>query len=139
MRQTEHQVTLVWQEKIAPQKQVPWFYDLYDICVDDQPVGRLVFRYGTDEQLKYCGHVGYSIDEASRGHGYASRALFLLMPIIQAKGYKKMIISCRPSNMASRKTIEKMSILSQKWITEIEDPEFDSEEGLLVYEIEVGA
>ncbi len=108
-------------EKVNATKKVPWDYDIYDIIVDHQLVGRIVYRYGTDEQLKYSGHVGYTIEPEYRGHGYAYQALNELFDLIDKK---EIIISCDLDNIASYKTIEKCHVLSKERIVGINDPEF---------------
>ena len=50
-------------EKVQASKMVPWVYDVYEIIENNECVGHIVYRYGTSEQLKYSGHVGYTIDE----------------------------------------------------------------------------
>lgn len=126
-------------ETAAPTKQVPWTYDIYDIFLksSNEPVGRIVFRHGTCWQLRYCGHIGYSIELPFRGHGYAADALKELMPLIKSQGYQRVLVSCDKENIASQKTIEKMKVISKKLETEIDDQEYAQSSGLWVYEIEV--
>ena len=126
-------------ETIQPTKQVPWVYDIYDICLDGHvsEIGRIVFRYGTNQQLRYSGHIGYTIEPEFRGHGYGAMALKKLMTMIYNQGYRKVIISCDKDNIASQKTIEKMKIISKTLETEIEDKEYQTSSGLWIYEVEV--
>ena len=126
-------------ETVQATKQVPWVYDIYDICLQNQtdPVGRIVFRYGTNQQLRYCGHIGYTIEPEFRGHGYGAMALKKLLAIIYFKGYRQVLISCGRDNIASMKTIEKMNIVSKKLETEIDDQEYQQSPGLWIYKVEV--
>lgn len=131
-------VKLIKDEFVPKSQAVPWDYIIYNIFLDDDiEVGRLVFRCGTEEQLKYCGHIGYHIDEPFRGHSYAYQALCLLLPILYQLGYRKLIITCHYNNIASQKTIEKLPVISKHLELDIDDDEYKSKEGLWIYEIEV--
>lgn len=124
-------------EYVPKSPMIPWDYIIYDICVETVEVGRVVFRYGTKEQLRYCGHIGYHIEEKYRGHNYAYQALQLLMKELQKEGYQSVLISCSPDNVASKKTIEKLPVLNKRLVHVIDDPEYQNEMGLLIYEVEV--
>lgn len=80
-------------------------YSIYSITVNNHEVGRLVLREGNDQQRYYDGHIAYTIDEEYRGHGYAYQACLLLKKIISKE---HVLITCDPSNIASKKTIEKL-------------------------------
>lgn len=121
---------LVLLEKVKATKQIPWDYDIYDIVENNEEVGRLVYRYGSDELLKYCGHIGYHIDEAFRGNGYAYKAVLALFELIDMD---EVIISCDLNNIASQKTIEKLIVTEKKKVENIEDPEF--RQGLWIYRV----
>ena len=41
----------------------------------------------------YAGHIGYGVDKAYRGHGYAARACRLLLPLAQAHGLERILIA----------------------------------------------
>ena len=56
----------------------------------------------------YAGHIGYGVDKAYRGHGYAARACRLLLPLAQAHGLEPLWITCNPDNVPSRKTCERL-------------------------------
>lgn len=117
---------------------IPWDYIIYAICLDnDVEVGRIVFRYGTNEQLKYCGHIGYHIDEMYRGHGYAYQGLCLLMPLLYDEGFRQLRISVAYHNIASQKTVEKLPIITKYLDQDVQDSEYQAEDGLWIYEIEV--
>lgn len=108
-------------EHNLPTKMVPWAYDVYEIIENDEVVGHIVYRYGTMEQLKYSGHVGYTIDEEYRGHHYAYKALCDLLEVIDQE---EIIITCDLDNIASRKTIEKCQVISKEKVVGINDPEY---------------
>jgi predicted acetyltransferase len=75
------------------------------------PIGALRLRVGTVEafpSLLFAGHVGYEVDETYRGHGYAGRACRLIRPVALAHGLDRLIITCSPTNLASRRTLERL-------------------------------
>ena len=76
--------------------------------VDHQEVGRFVLREGSNEERYYDGHTGYTIEEAYRGHHYSKEACLLMFEIAREKGFKQLMISCSPHNIASRKIIESL-------------------------------
>lgn len=110
-------------ETVKATKMVPWDYDIYEIIEEDTCIGHIVYRYGSDEQLKYSGHVGYHVDEEYRGHGYGFKALDDLLSMIEKK---EIIITCDLDNIASQKTIEKCSVLSKEQVVGIIDHEYQN-------------
>lgn len=108
-------------ERVKATKNIPWDYDIYEIIENNLCVGHIVYRYGSDEKLKYAGHIGYTIDEEYRGHGYAYQALKELLSIISKE---TVIITCDLDNIASQKTIEKCEVISKEKLLEIEDEEY---------------
>ena len=83
-------------------------YYIYEIHVKKVCVGIIVLREGTMEQRYYDGHIGYTIYPMHRGHHYAYEATLLVLEIAQNKGFKDIIITCSPDNMASKKTIQRL-------------------------------
>ncbi len=89
--------------------------DHYDIVetVDGAPfqrVGSIRLRLDRDEDtLLYAGQMGYDIDAAYRGCGYAVLACQALKPIAISKGFHEIIITCNTDNSASRRVCEKLS------------------------------
>ncbi|MEE0966601.1 MAG: GNAT family N-acetyltransferase [Bacilli bacterium] len=80
-------------------------YYIYLIIVDNQEVGRIVYREGDDLSRYYDGHIGYHIEEEYRGHHYSYDACLLLKEKID-KEY--VYITCDPGNIASQRIIEKL-------------------------------
>lgn len=89
-------------------------YWIYGIEVDGIQVGTIVYRQGTLQQRYYDGHIGYTIDEEYRGHGYAYQACLKLKELLQ---FDEVIITCDPYNIASKRTIEKLSTTYIETIT----------------------
>ena len=71
-------------------------------------IGRVSIRHRLTKQLeKFDGHIGYDIRPSKRRQGYGSKILELALPKAKELGIKKVLITCRISNVASRKIIEK--------------------------------
>jgi predicted acetyltransferase len=53
------------------------------------------------------GHIGFAVVPWKRGHGYAGRALSLMLPEARVVGLNHVEITTEPDNFASRRTIER--------------------------------
>ena len=76
---------------------------------DGEFCGSIGLRWqpGTTELPPYClGHVGYSVVPWKRRHGYATRALQLLLPQARAEGIAHIELTTDADNVASRRVIE---------------------------------
>jgi predicted acetyltransferase len=72
---------------------------------DSTVIGDIKLRIGyTDDLVWYCGHIGYTVQLAYRGHKYAAKACRLLRPLAIQHGLDVLSITCSPDNWASRKT-----------------------------------
>jgi ribosomal-protein-alanine N-acetyltransferase len=91
---------------IPEKKWVP-AYD-FEIRRNGSRVGEINLRIGYTDGLYYGGQIGYSVDEQHRGHGYAAKACRLLVPVIRAHGMKKVLITNNITNIASKRTCEKL-------------------------------
>ncbi|HPY95539.1 MAG TPA: GNAT family N-acetyltransferase [Clostridia bacterium] len=82
----------------------------YDIFLQGSRVyvGYISLRLGESPEIYYLGHIGYRVEEAWRGHGYAAKALRALLPLIRAEGFHSLSITTDPDNIPSRKTCEKL-------------------------------
>jgi len=98
-------------EKIVPGDPVRGFVPYYHFRVlapEGTDVGHINFRVGDTQHVCFCaGHVGFEIQEAHRGHGYALRACRAIAPFV-ASVYHEVTITCDPDNHASRRTIERL-------------------------------
>jgi RimJ/RimL family protein N-acetyltransferase len=88
-------------------------YDSYDFGIyihgTRTRVGYCDLRIGMSEELYYAGNVGYRINEAYRGHGYAAEACLLLFPLAHERyGMKELIITCSPENAPSNATLRRL-------------------------------
>jgi len=70
-------------------------------------LGRINLRTSSDFQFfQYSGHIGYTVEEAHRGHRFAARSVLLLLPFAADLGVNPVWITCNPDNAASRRTCE---------------------------------
>ena len=71
-------------------------------------VGYVSLRLGESPGLYYLGHIGYRIEEKHRGRGYAARACYLMLPLLQRLRLGSVVITNNVENIASRKTCENL-------------------------------
>lgn len=84
---------------------VPAYY--FDICLlDGTKVGSCDLRIGHNDNTYIGGNIGYSILEQYRGHRYAAKAVKILFKLAKKHDMKYLIITCSPTNLASKKTCE---------------------------------
>jgi predicted acetyltransferase len=78
-----------------------WFY------VDDQLAGLGKIRHNLTERLRmHGGNIGYALRPSARGKGLGKIWLALLMDQARKFGIEDLLVTCIPSNIASRKIIE---------------------------------
>ncbi|MEW6307508.1 MAG: GNAT family N-acetyltransferase [Bacillota bacterium] len=71
-------------------------------------VGRISLRIGDNRLIYYGGHIGYEVLEEFRGNGYAAKACMLVARVAVAHGLDRLIITCNPDSLPSRRTCEKL-------------------------------
>ena len=71
-------------------------------------VGRIDLRVGYNESLYYGGNTGYFVEEEHRGNHYAEKAVRLLLRLARRHKMDKIIITCNPDNVPSRRTCERL-------------------------------
>ncbi len=100
-------------------------------------IGQIDIRIGHNSNTFYGGNIGYGIDEDFRGKGYASKAVMLLMEVAKKHNMKKVIITCNPDNIASKKTAEKAgaTLLETVDLPEDNDMYKSGEKQKCIYEI----
>ncbi|MDR1643538.1 MAG: GNAT family N-acetyltransferase [Clostridiales bacterium] len=79
-------------------------------------VGKIDLRVGFDQDIYYCGNIGYRVYEEYRGSGYAAQAAQLLLPLAKSHGMEKVTITCNPDNIPSAKTCEKIGALYKELV-----------------------
>ncbi|MBK1810702.1 GNAT family N-acetyltransferase [Clostridium sp. YIM B02505] len=84
----------------------------YKIILHDSniSIGNIDIRIGYNENIYYGGNIGYGIEQSYRGNSYASKACKIIRQVAIAHEMDKLIITCNPDNIASRKTCEKAGL-----------------------------
>lgn len=71
--------------------------------------GGVSLRIGSTPPIQlYYGHIGYHVYPAARGHRYAYRACRLVLPLLHAHGIERVVLTCDPQNISSRRTIQRL-------------------------------
>jgi predicted acetyltransferase len=74
----------------------------------DRVLGGIALRHTLNDWLLNCGgHIGYSVRPSQRRRGLAGWALRETLQAARKLGLDAVLITCRPTNEASRRTIEK--------------------------------
>ena len=85
-------------------------YTVYSYLIRSLPdreiVGDCCLRVG--EGLSEIGNIGYTVDEAHRNKGHATRALDCLLGEARALGLRKIYAVCKKNNAASVRVCEKL-------------------------------
>lgn len=93
-------------------KKVPMYQ--YFMVLHEQPeqkVGRINLRIPPDqfhEGLYYGGLIGYEVFEQYRGKHFARKACKLIATVARSHNLQSVTITCEPTNLASKKTIESL-------------------------------
>jgi len=101
---TDGEILLLLCEKAPPDEAkgyVPAYK--YVIISGGRPVGRCDIRIGESEVTRLGGNIGYEVFPEFRGSHYAEKACRLLCRVAKAHGMKRLIITCNPDNLASRR------------------------------------
>lgn len=65
------------------------------------------FQSEQNGRAAHGGHIGYDIRPSARGHGYGTLIIKLGLAQAKAIGLTKALVTCDPTNLASKKIIEK--------------------------------
>lgn len=72
------------------------------------PIGVAKIRYVlTPVMLRHGGHVGFGLAEGSRGQGYGTAGLALVIEECRRNGLTDILFTINPNNIASRRIVEK--------------------------------
>jgi predicted acetyltransferase len=106
---SDGEIDLIIEEKAEahePKGYLPAYKYEIRLHNDQVRIGRVDLRIGDNKNTYYGGNIGYEIEELYRGHHYASKACKLVKQVAQAHKMDKVIITCNPHNIPSRKTCE---------------------------------
>lgn len=106
---TDGDIDLRISKKAEPNQEkgyVPAYIFKITMHGKEEPVGAVDLRVGSNSNTHYGGNIGYAIDKQYRGNGYAAKACKIVRQVAQAHGMQRLIITCNPDNIASRKTCE---------------------------------
>ena len=110
---TDGEIDLKIEEKTPPDEEkgyVPAYRYRITLHDSDDSIGDIDIRIGYNENTYYGGNIGYSIEENYRGNNYASKACKIIRAVAAAHGMNRLIITCSPENIPSRKTCEKAGL-----------------------------
>lgn len=87
---------------------IPFYY--YEVYLNSKSsaIGKISIRIGHNEHSYFNGNVGYEIDEAFRGNGYAKTAVMMTYSVARFHGMTHLIISCDEDNYSSKRVINKL-------------------------------
>lgn len=88
-------------------------YGLYE-SNGRRSMGYVSMRLGESPELYYLGHIGYRVEEAYRGQGFAEKAVRLLLPSIKAFGLASVVITTDVDNLPSRRTCERLGCVLER-------------------------
>src|SRR5579859_1767394 len=75
---------------------------------EDHYIGRVRINLALNDGLRdFGGHIGYDIRPSARGKGHATALLAEALPLANRLGIDPALLTCAPSNAASRKVIER--------------------------------
>ncbi len=81
---------------------------IYWLIDGNKFIGRVGIRHVLNDELrKIGGHIGYAIRPSERGKGYGTIALRLALPKAKEIGIDSALITCKSTNIGSKKIIEK--------------------------------
>ena len=83
-----------------------YYYDIYENRTGNH-IGKISIRIGDNYHSYYNGHIGYEIEEAYRGNHYSYHAAVLVLSVARAHHMNSIYLTCKASNKASRKIIER--------------------------------
>ncbi len=89
-------------------KYVPAYF--FYMTVGSEVVGTCDLRVGYVPGLYVGGNIGYDVNEAYRGRGYAGRACKLLLPVMRYHKMKIALITNNVTNLSSRRVCEKLGL-----------------------------
>ncbi len=73
----------------------------------DGYLGRIAIRHVLNARLlEWGGHIGYDVRPSARRRGHATAMLRAALPVAAGLGIDRVLVTCDPDNVPSRKVIE---------------------------------
>lgn len=105
-------------DAISERNWVPVYY--FDICLTNgTKVGTCNIKIDNSELTRYCGNIGYVVDEKFRGRKYSLKASKLLLKLAEKHNLDYVSITCSPDNCASNRICQ---LLGAKFIETVDVP-----------------
>ncbi|QBE62713.1 GNAT family N-acetyltransferase [Pseudoduganella lutea] len=81
----------------------------WHIMADGEPVGTISLRDGHSHVYTHLlGHIGFAVDAAFRGRGFAGQAVRALLPEAAHLGLSAVWITTTPDNAGCRRALERI-------------------------------
>ena len=111
----------------------------FEMVADGTVVGRCNLRVGQGENIQYAGNIGYEVEMGYRGRHYALRAARLLLRLAFRHRMQRVLITCRPDNLPSRKTCERLGavLCGQVTVPAVHEMYRNGDRELLQYEVDL--
>ena len=94
------------EENLGDEEILPFHY--FDIVCAGITVGKISLRFGDNFHSYYNGHVGFEIFQEYTGNNYAFQATLLILDVAKKHGMSRLYLTCKQSNMASKRIFEKL-------------------------------
>ena len=86
---------------------------------DNRVVGMVNVRYSLNDFLsKFGGHIGDCVRPTERNKGYATKQIKLALSLMKDYGIDRVLMTCKDTNIASAKTIEKNNGILENKLTD---------------------
>jgi predicted acetyltransferase len=98
-------VARLLRSETAPEPPIP--VSVFWATFDEHVVGRIALRHGLDDKTsEFGGHIDYEVRPSRRRQGIAAEMLRKLLATDRAREIGRVLVTCSPENIASRRTIE---------------------------------
>lgn len=77
------------------------------IVEHDRVLGGIALRHGSNDYVRWAGHIGYGIRPSARRRGLATWALSRMLAEARTLGLDRVLAVCTVDNAASARTIER--------------------------------
>jgi len=77
------------------------------IVESDRVLGGIALRHGSDDYVRWAGHIGYGIRPSARRRGLATWAMGRMLDEARVLGLDRVLAVCAVDNVASVKTVER--------------------------------